>query len=331
MDLFEKCKSENREYDEKYPHKEDYKLVADSALRAGKAQSVIRAQFKIALLLDNKRDFVNSIKEYKKLIKIAKQINDSESEAIGYNCISNALFLLGKYRESIKYSELHKSTTKDDNRIGKVISLCNIGLNYRVLGEFDKAIENHRKAYDIAIEVENPGLNSLASGNLGYSLSKSTNEEDLSEARDYIEKYMSFCSDSLATNGALNDPVARDPTNISLAFMQLGGLASMVGTREEAIENFDRARILSWNAGDQTLSNRNKCNIGIHSADLVIADYMKRVDECEPDGKYNAVNRIEELWSIMATLQRLPPTPTPMVLRKKENPLILPDFSQSPQ
>lgn len=293
MNMFKKCKSENREYDDKYPHKEDYKLVASSAIRAGNSQSLIKAEYKIALLLDNKRDFTSSIREYKKIIKIAKQINDKESEAIGYNCIGCAYHFMGRYVRAIEYYEKHLSVTC---KSGQVIALCNIGLAYRDMNDIDNAIVKHRQAYNIAREINSPGLNSLASGSLGYSLCKSEKEEELIEAKECIDNYMHFCSDSLATNGALNDPVARDPRNISESFTHLGGIMSKIGTHEDAISYFNRAKVLAWNSGDQELSNRNSCNIGIHEADMVIESYIDNINRCESDGKYNTVNRIEELF-----------------------------------
>ncbi len=104
--------------------------------------------------------------------------DDHRATALGLNHIGVSYHYAGKYELAAEFHLRHANTA---NGSYKVLGLCNEGLAWRALGDYEKAESCHRRALDLSLSLHDRGGETLATGQLGldsvYSRSETSEEE----------------------------------------------------------------------------------------------------------------------------------------------------------
>ena len=81
-------------------------------------------------------------------MKIATEIGDRGGEGRAYGNLGIAYRLLGDYRRAIEYHEKHlKIAIEIGDRDGEAGTYGSLGRAYQSLGDYRKAIEYHKKTF----------------------------------------------------------------------------------------------------------------------------------------------------------------------------------------
>jgi len=130
-----------------------------------------------------KSNFEESLINFKKYIKYAKEIDNSEMLSIGYLNLGNLYFRLEKLDLSSKYFnmvlELYPYT---QNNYHKMIATSDIGLIYISKNKYQKALKYLEETYSLALECKDTQEEMRALGNLGivnYTLGKIEKSEKI--------------------------------------------------------------------------------------------------------------------------------------------------------
>jgi tetratricopeptide (TPR) repeat protein len=199
----------------------------------------------------------DKLNEFLDIFEKSGDLNDSlDRKAIVFNRLGNLLADSKKDQESILYYE--KAIALDPNR---PIYLCNLGLTYAKLGQWQEAIENHKKAVE-----------------LRKTLSKDLYELDyyyeyLSIAYSKAGRLMEFI-DIFEKSGDLNDK----PDKKAIIYNRLGNLLADSNKEQEAIPYYEKAIELDPN------SPIYFCNLGLTHAKLeqwqeAIENHKKAVEQ----------------------------------------------------
>ncbi|GBG28670.1 Tetratricopeptide repeat protein 28 [Hondaea fermentalgiana] len=184
--------------------------------------------------------------------KVAAEKNDDQSEPKQ----SERSRLL---ESSLAY---HQSHLESADEAGQFVALCNIGLVYSRLGEFERAVDAHQRALRLAIDLRSPHGQSLAVGNLALC---SAEMGDFDTAKACMDKHLSLVRD------------LRNPEAETLACQQLGQLANRAGHYDEAAEYFEMARRIATEAGDRGMLKLINCSIGVSHGNVRMQEYLKQL------------------------------------------------------
>lgn len=187
-------------------------------------------------------------------------------------------------RESISWLEkalIAVQTTND--RAAEAIYLNNLGLAYKNLGEFERAIKFYEQQLILVREIKDQYSENYALGNLGgaYTL--------LGE----LQRAIGFYEQALVIQRKNNDQRGEGTVlgNLGFAYMQLGEF-------QRAIEFYEQALIIMQNIGDRRKEN-------------IIRSNMSRA-------LYDAGNRIEAIKEAEASLRILELIKDPYAVEVRE-------------
>ena len=261
-----RLKGPNRAYKEALPSVADYKMLSRSSRRSGNMQKELLSWFNQAVLFDNALDWASAAKCYAKLLELAQQLSDVAAACLAYNGLAVSHHYLGDFKRAVHYNKKHRHASPDG--VGRIIALCNEGLAHRAAGNLDLAQQYHERALAEAIQTEDEGGESLACGQLGMDVlrKRAVSRGTHRRVGQNLSRHADLCMKS------------KDPRAVGLAYQQQGMLANARGSFEEAFAYFEKARDLALLAGDQAMSNLDKCHIGIARGNQRLKEYLKDIN-----------------------------------------------------
>ena len=195
-------------------------------------------------------------------MKIAIEIGDRAGEGGAYGNLGIAYKSLGDFRKAIEYHEKRlKIAIEIGDRAGEGGAYGNLGNAYQSLGDFRKAIEYHEKDLKIAIEIGDRAGEGRAYGNLGNAYQSLG---DFRKAIEYHEKDLKIAieiGDRAGEGGAYG--------NLGNAFFSLGDF-------REAIEYHEKRLKIAIEIGDRAGEGGAYGNLGIAYQSL--GDFRKAIE-----------------------------------------------------
>jgi tetratricopeptide (TPR) repeat protein len=172
----------------------------------------------IGMLYFNKSDFFEAITHYQKGLDIFKELKDSSRIAsiqnnmgVSFQYVSNYARALDYYLNALTIYERKETTYPYSGTTAQILS--NIGIVYKNLDQYDKALAFQNRALEAFKEMNNKQGMAAAYGNIGvvYDL--------LSEPENAIEFYLK----ALRLNEVSGNPrrIASDLGNLGTAYMHL--------------------------------------------------------------------------------------------------------------
>ncbi|WP_024968702.1 CHAT domain-containing protein, partial [Microcystis aeruginosa] len=170
--------------------------------------------------------------------------------------------LLGQYQKAINY---HQQSLEIAEKIGdlkvQADSLGNLGNVYQSLGQYQKAIDDHQKSLDIAKKIGDQGSKARSLGNLGNAY----------QSLGQYQKAIDYHRDSLAM---ARDIGLRQEEGSSLN--NLGVAHYFLGEYEKAINYLEQTLDIAKKIGDLKGEADSLGNLG--SAYLSLGQYQKAID-----------------------------------------------------
>ncbi len=157
--------------------------------------------------------------------------DDEEKESFGWTLtrLGLAYYSLGQFQKAIQY---HKKSLNIDqelgNRSGESASLNNLGLAYYSLGEFHTAIDYHQQDLEIARAIDDRSGEGKALGNLGLAYHSLGNFQT---AIDYIQQDLDIAreiKDRQWEGEALD--------NLGVAYHSLGNFQTAIDYHQQALK-----------------------------------------------------------------------------------------------
>ncbi|UCE22257.1 MAG: CHAT domain-containing protein, partial [Candidatus Aminicenantes bacterium] len=129
----------------------DRDVLRDDAYVAIDLNSIGFTYQKKALQSGNTEDFTNALANYKESLKIARRINETDTEIQALNNLGFVSIDLERYPDALEYftQALKKAEENEDDEETANI-LINIGIVYSRQEDYDQAIEHCRKAIEAA-------------------------------------------------------------------------------------------------------------------------------------------------------------------------------------
>ena len=172
---------------------------------------------------------------HEKDLKIALEVGDRAGEGITYCNIGVAYRCLGDFKKAVDYHERELMIALEvGDKAGEGIAYGNLGIAYRSLGDFQKAIYYHERQLNIAREVGDSAQEGQAYGNLGNA---HASLGDLQKAIDYHERYLKIARE-------VGDRAGEGTAcgNLGNAYESLGNSQRAIYYYEDSIKAFDYIR-----------------------------------------------------------------------------------------
>ena len=166
-------------------------------------------------------------------LQAARRLRDRMCEAAALGNLGVFYRLLGEYRRAIEFHEQSFAISREiGDREGEASSLCMIGVAYEELGEHRRAIQFYEHSLAIAREICNRRGEALTLGNIGSAY------HSLGEYRRAIK----FCTESLAIAHEMGDRLveANALWNVSLALNKLGEHAQAIPNAQAALAIYEQ-------------------------------------------------------------------------------------------
>lgn len=142
---------------------------------------------------ERKGNYEEAIKNYKEILE--NPLADEENRVAAYNQIGLCHFALSEFENAKQNYQMalnivKKVKTKEERLISKAVMLNNIGLIYRVLWQFKKAIKYHKNALRLHLKLDNKlgRANTLFNIYIGY-LFLNKPRKALEKIKEAIEVY----------------------------------------------------------------------------------------------------------------------------------------------
>lgn len=235
----------------------DYAVLASACRRAGKATSAAHLVFNRGVLFENMGESTQALHCYKDLLRSSLELGDSTGEALACNSIGVLLQLTQRdsLEEALRYHQQHLAVADVP---GKFIAHCNLGLCYQALEMLEDARANHQHALRYAIRMSSLAGESLACGHLGMV----SRLADRATAKACTERQLHLAS-------TLHDQKGKED-----AFFQLGGLAHLDGSWNEAKDYYHQALHVAQQQQDSEGSDLARCNVGLAQGNAEFEAYM---------------------------------------------------------
>ena len=182
---------------------------------------------------------------------IAIKIDARAQEGAAYGSLGIAYRSLGDFRKAIEYSEKNlKIAIEIGSRAGEAQAYGSLGNAYESLGDFRKAIEYHEKHLKIAIEIDDRAGEGVAYGNLGNAYGS---RGKFRRAIEYHEKDLKIATEigDLAGEG-------RAYHNIGKGYSELGQFDIAVGNFVSAVDVWNTLRSLLKSEGNWKMKFRDQ-------------------------------------------------------------------------
>ena len=195
-------------------------------------------------------------------LSIAKEIRDKGSEVVAYINLGIAYKNLGNYKKAI---EFHQQSLRIAKEIGdKVLegrTYTGLGNTYYFLSDYKKAIEFHQQSLSIAKEIGDKGTEGGAYTNLGIAYCSLGN----------YQKAIEFHQQSLSIV-----IVSGDKGSEGAAYTDLGCAYDSLGDHKKAIEFHQQSLSIAKEVGDKGSEGKAYTNIG--NAYYSLGDYKKAIE-----------------------------------------------------
>ena len=190
---------------------------------------------------------------------------DRYGESECYANLGIAYRSLGDFRKAIEYHEKSLKIKKDiGDRYGESECYANLGIAYDSLGDFRKAIEYHEKSLKIKKDIGDRYGESECYANLGIAYDSLG---DFRKAIEYHEKSLKIKKD------------IGDRYGESKCYGNLGVYYRSFGNYRKAIEYYKKSLEIIEEVGDK--STESKCYANIGNVYLSLRDYRKTIDYIE--------------------------------------------------
>jgi len=192
--------------------------------------------------------------EIDSLLQQLELIQDNERANI-YNQLSD-LYAYEDVQISIDYAKQALTMAeKLENIEEKSTALRNIGSGYRILGDMEKAIDYHRKAFDIIIEMNKPAILASIYSDLAI---------DYAELGDYNKSTEHFLMSLSTYEAILAEKEDRNIRfNYALCLNNVGINFDLLGLHDKALEYYQKSMKISQEIGDDELWADGLNNIGL--------------------------------------------------------------------
>ena len=195
-------------------------------------------------------------------MKIAKEISDRAGEGRAYGNLGNAYKLLGDYQKAIEYHEKDLKIAKEiGDRAGEGGAYGNLGNAYQSLGDYQKAIEYQEKCLKIAKEIGDRAGEGRGYGNLGNAYQSLG---DYQKAIEYHEKDLKIAKEIGYRAGEGG------------AYGNLGNAYKSLGDYQKAVEYHEKHLKIAKEIGDRAGEGGGYGNLG--NAYKSLGDYQKAIE-----------------------------------------------------
>lgn len=159
----------------------------------------------------------------------ARRLGNRPAEGMHLGNLGVAYKNLGEYRRAVEYYERHLQIARElGDRQGEGSTLGNLGVAYQLLGEYRRAIEYHEQHLQIARGIGDRRGKGNALGNLGIAY------QSLGEYRRAIEYYEQHLSIAREMGDRLGEGNALG--NLGVAFKNLGEYRRAIGYYEQNLQ-----------------------------------------------------------------------------------------------
>jgi tetratricopeptide (TPR) repeat protein len=195
-------------------------------------------------------------------IKAAHLLKDKRGEGIALSNLGIAYKNLGEYRKAIEFYEKALLIAQEiGDHRGKGNALCNLGNAFAALGDARKAIVFHEQYLAIVQEIGDPRSEGIALSNLGIAY------KNLGEYRKAIE----FYEKALLIAQEIGDRGGKGN-----ALCNLGNVYLILGEMRKAIEFYEQALLITHEIGDRRGDGAVLCNLG--SAYAALGETRKAIE-----------------------------------------------------
>ena len=202
-------------------------------------------------------------------MKIGIEIGDRAGEGRAYAVLGIAYRSLGDFRKAIEYHEKAlKIAIEIDARAEEGGAYGNLGVAYRSLGDFRKAIEYNEKNLKIALEIGGWAGEGGAYGSLGNAY---FSLGDFRKAIEYHEKHLKIARGTY------------DRAGEGLAYGNLGNAYRSLGEFRIGIKYHEKSLKIATEIGDRTGEGMAYHNIGsgyceLGQFDIAVGNFVSAVD-----------------------------------------------------
>nr|CEL72343.1 TPA: TPR domain-containing protein [Toxoplasma gondii VEG] len=162
----------------------DAKVLISAAKRAGDIRAAGENLYRLGVLLDNKRRWVQAREAYREFLACTEELKDEQLQALAHNCLGIDYLRCEEYEQALKH---HTQQLRLADEEGQYVAHMNIGLVYGKLDKPEEAARHYRAAADIAAKRGNLLGHSLAVGNLALTVFPSG---DLTTSRRYMQYHV---------------------------------------------------------------------------------------------------------------------------------------------
>ena len=195
-------------------------------------------------------------------MKIAIEIGDRAGEGRAYGNLGIHYRSLGDFRKAIEYQEkLLKIAIEIGDWAGEGVAYGNLGIAYGSLGDFRKAIEYLEKHLKIALEIGDRAGEGVGYGNLGNAYHSLG---DFRKAIEYQEKHLKIAIE------------IGDRAGEGQAYGNLGSAYCSLGDFRKAIECQEKHLKIAIEIGDREGEGRAYGNLG--NAYSSLGDFRKAIE-----------------------------------------------------
>lgn len=240
----------------------DLTLRAKSGVQAGDVQREAHMSYALAMLNEDKSNFPEALKFYKRFFFCAKLLDDPIGAALALNRLGIVYYNMGKFDKSISFHLKHAEFSDKDN---KFAAFYNLGISYRSMRNFNESLNYLSKSLTWANKRMNMESQCIALGQIGLSFKA---QNDYKNSLRNLENCLGFAKN------LRNDELQME------ACVALGALCYENEAWNLASKYFNMALFPAKALGNATVVDLCSCNLGIVEANrsfsLVQAGIIER-------------------------------------------------------
>ncbi len=232
---------------------------AEACRRAGRPRAEANALLTTGVLLENIGIRLKAVQSYERFIECMKACNDVYMQCLGYNNIGIALMSLGPAHLA-DAAAAHQQHLALADPAGKYIAYTNLGLVQSLQGDYEAAVNCHKLALKLAIDLNSPAMQAAALANVGLALAAI---DDLGGAQACLERQLEMMKG--ITRNYTNDkmPLRAVLADHSKVLQVLADIAARKRDLESARTYYLRAHEAAQSAGDAATVDKIRTALGI--------------------------------------------------------------------
>eukprot|EP00406_Dinophysis_acuminata_P083777 CAMPEP_0179265692 /NCGR_PEP_ID=MMETSP0797-20121207/29034_1 /TAXON_ID=47934 /ORGANISM="Dinophysis acuminata, Strain DAEP01" /LENGTH=401 /DNA_ID=CAMNT_0020973907 /DNA_START=6 /DNA_END=1211 /DNA_ORIENTATION=- len=235
----------------------DLKLLADSAGRSGSVNQALQAYHKMGVVLDNQGLYAEAVKNYKHCLALCISSNNTQGEALAYNCLGIDSFKLGNHDEAIQYHNKHLELA---DGAGRLIAHTNLGIVFQAMELSEHAAIHHQHAIEYANRLGAKDAQCFTVGNLGIATAA---QGDFQTSRICLQYHLTTAERQKHLYGDAKFAHKTLKSVSDNAYRRLGVLNTNAGRLDEAASHFAKAMEASRSKGDQDSEEKSGAMFGI--------------------------------------------------------------------